>query len=86
MIDKNFPTLVIATDSDLLEKIYSNIEEIKARRGPILAIATKGNKTIGRLADDVIYIPKTLEQTAPILQIIPLQLFAYYIALLRSRR
>jgi len=84
MIDKNFPTLAIATDSDLLEKVYSNIEEIKARRGPILAIATEGNKTIGRLVDDVIYIPKTLEQTSPILQVIPLQLLAYYIALAKG--
>ncbi|MGH7142183.1 MAG: glutamine--fructose-6-phosphate transaminase (isomerizing) [Candidatus Saccharimonadales bacterium] len=81
MIDQNFPTLAIATDSDLMQKIYSNIEEIKARRGPILAIATEGNKVIQKLVDDTIFIPKTLEQTAPILQTIPMQLFAYYMAL-----
>ncbi len=80
MIDPNLPTLAIATDSDLLEKLYSNIEEIKARRGPVIAIATAGNKAIQKLADDVIYIPKTLEQTAPILEVIPMQLFAYYMA------
>ena len=81
MIDPNFPTFAIATDSDLLDKMYSNIAEIKARKGPILAIATEGNTTIKDLADDVIYIPETLEQTAPILQVIPMQLFAYYVAI-----
>ena len=54
MIDEHFPTFAIATDSDLLEKVYSNIEEIRARKGPVLAIATEGNKHIQKLADDVI--------------------------------
>jgi glucosamine--fructose-6-phosphate aminotransferase (isomerizing) len=81
MIDQNFPTLALATDSNLLDKIYSNMAEIKARGGPILAIASEGNKSIAKIADDVIYIPKTLEQTAPILEVIPMQLLAYYIAL-----
>ena len=80
MIDAGFPTLAIATDSDLLEKMYSNIQEIKARKGPVLAIATEGNKHITSLADDTIFIPKTLEQTAPVLTVIPLQLLAYFIA------
>lgn len=80
MIDPAFPTLAIATESDLLEKMYSNIQEIKARKGPVLAIATKGNSHIAKLADDVVYIPGTLEQTAPILTVIPLQLLAYYVA------
>lgn len=81
MIDEKFPTLAIATDSELLEKTYSNIEEIKARKGPIVAIATEGNKHIEQLADDVIYVPKTLEQTSPLVDAIALQLFAYYVAL-----
>jgi glutamine---fructose-6-phosphate transaminase (isomerizing) len=81
LIDEKLPTLAIATDSDLLEKVYSGIAEIKARQGPILAIATEGNKAIKDLADDVIYIPDTYEQTAPILEVIPMQLFAYYMAL-----
>src|SRR5260221_11737109 len=80
MIDENFPTFAIATDSDLTEKMDSNIQEIKARKGPVLAIATEGNTRIAALADDVIYIPKTLEQTSAILAVIPLQLFAYYVA------
>jgi glutamine---fructose-6-phosphate transaminase (isomerizing) len=81
MIDKSFATLAIANDGDLLEKTYSNIQEIKARSGPVLAIATEGNKQIKRLADDVIYIPKTMEQTQPILVAIVLQLFSYYAAI-----
>jgi glucosamine--fructose-6-phosphate aminotransferase (isomerizing) len=81
MIDSKFATLAIATDGPLLSKTYSNIEEIKARKGPVIAIATKGNKEIKKLADDVIYIPETPEQTQPILVAIVLQLFSYYAAL-----
>jgi len=80
MIDANFPTFAIATNSQLLEKTCSNIQEIKARKGPVVAIATQGNKTIKDLCDDVIYIPATLEETQPILHAIATQLFAYYIA------
>ncbi len=84
LIDENLPTLAIATDSNLIEKMYSNIAEIKARKGPVIAIATQGNKEIQDLADDIIYIPETLEQTAPILQVIPMQLFAYYMAVAKG--
>lgn len=84
MIDGNFPTFAIATDSVLLEKTYSNIEEIRARGGPVLAIATEGNTTIKKLCDDVIYLPETLPETQPILQAIAVQLFAYYIAVSRG--
>jgi glucosamine--fructose-6-phosphate aminotransferase (isomerizing) len=80
MIDENFPTFAIATNSAILEKTYSNIEEIRARKGPIIALASEGNATIHELANDVIYIPDTMEQTQPILTAIVMQLFAYYIA------
>lgn len=80
MIDKKFPTFAIAPESPLVEKTYSNIEEIKARGGPVIAIATEGDKEIGRLADQVVYIPKTLEQTQPLLVAIVMQLFSYYVA------
>jgi glutamine---fructose-6-phosphate transaminase (isomerizing) len=80
MIDKGFATLAIAPDGPLLEKTYSNIQEIKARGGPVLAIATEGNRQIKKLVDDVIYIPPTLEETQPILVGIVLQLFSYYAA------
>jgi len=80
MIEPDFPTFAIAPDSPLLEKTYSNIEEIRARKGRVLAVATKGNAAIAKLADDVIYIPDTLEQTSPLLVAIAMQLFSYYMA------
>ncbi len=84
MIDEKFPTFALATDSILLEKTHSSIEEIRARKGPVVAVATKGNKSIKRLANDVIYVPETLEQTQPILDAIVMQLFAYYIAIAKG--
>jgi glucosamine--fructose-6-phosphate aminotransferase (isomerizing) len=84
MIDENFPTFAIATDSPLLEKTYSNIQEIRARKGPVIALATEGNETIKDLCSDVIYIPATAPETQPILQVIVMQLFAYYIATARG--
>ncbi len=80
MIDQDFPTFALALKSPLLEKTISNIEEIKARKGPVLAIATKGDTSVKNLADDVIYIPDTLEHLQPLLVVIVLQLFAYYVA------
>lgn len=80
MIDENFPTFAIATNSAMLDKTYSNIQEIRARKGPVVAVATKGNKAIKKQVDDVIYIPDSLEQTNLILTTIVTQLFAYYIA------
>jgi glucosamine--fructose-6-phosphate aminotransferase (isomerizing) len=84
MIDENFPTFAIATNSPLLEKTYSNIQEIRARKGPVVALATEGNKDITSLADDVIYIPDTAEELQPILHAVVTQLFAYYIATKRG--
>ncbi|MBX9906477.1 glutamine--fructose-6-phosphate transaminase (isomerizing) [Patescibacteria group bacterium] len=84
MIDENFPTLAIALNDSVYEKVVSNIQEVKARRGPVVAIATEGNTDVADLADDVLYIPETLEMLSPILSIVPLQLFAYYIAVERG--
>lgn len=81
MIDKDFPTFAIATKSPLLEKTLSNIEEIKARKGPVVAIATEGDKQVTEKVDDVIYVPDTLEQLQPLLNVIVLQLFAYYVTI-----
>lgn len=85
MIDKDFPTLVIAPSDSMYEKIVSNIQEIKARSGKVIAVATEGNKEISQIADDVIYIPKTLEMLTPILSVIPLHLFAYYVGIMRGQ-
>ena len=84
LIDENFPTVVLAPSDSVYEKMMSNIQQIKARKGPVIAVATDGNKEIAEVADDVFYIPKTLEMLTPILSVIPLQLFAYYIAVARG--
>ncbi len=80
LIDENCPTIAICPSDSVYEKMLSNIEEVKARKGKVIAIATKGNEQIKTIADDVIYIPKTLEMLTPILSVIPLHLFSYYVA------
>ncbi len=84
MVDENFPVVAIAPEDSVYDKMASNIEEIKARRGKIIAITTEGNKKIKHIADDWLYIPKTLEMLTPILAVIPLQLFAYYMGVFRG--
>jgi len=81
LIDKNFPSIFIVPDDSVYEKNVSGMQEIKARGGKIIAIATEGNKEIKKIADDVIYIPKTLEMLTPLLSVIPLQLLAYYVGI-----
>ncbi|MEX2032953.1 MAG: glutamine--fructose-6-phosphate transaminase (isomerizing) [Candidatus Colwellbacteria bacterium] len=84
LVDKKFPSIVIAPHDSVYEKNLSNMEELKARGGPVVAIATEGDNEIGKIADDVFYIPKTLEMLTPILAVVPLHLFAYYVALKRG--
>lgn len=84
LIDANFPTIAIATRDATYEKMVSNIQEIRARSGPVLVVATDGDAQIGDIADSVIYVPDTHELLQPILTVIPLQLFAYYCALFRG--
>lgn len=78
MIDKNFPSIFIVPRDSVYEKTLSGMEEIKARGGKIIAVATKGDKGIKKIADDVIYIPKTLEMLTPLIAVVPLQILAYY--------
>lgn len=85
MIDESFPSLVIAPLDSVYEKNYSNMQELKARGGKIIAITTEGNEKIKEVADDAIYIPKTLEMLTPILAAVPLQLLAYEMAILNGR-
>lgn len=80
LIDENFPTVALAVKDPIYEKALSNIQEIQARSGRVLAVATEGDEKILKLADDVIFIPQTLEMLTPILSVIPLQLFAYHTA------
>ena len=85
MIDENFPCVFVAPKDSVYEKNFSGMQEIKARNGKVIAIATKGDREIKKIADDVIYIPKTLEMLTPILATIPLQLLAYHIAVLNKK-
>lgn len=84
MISPDFPTMAIVPQNSVSEKMFSNLEEIRARRGPICAIATEGNEKILSLADDVFYVPKTIEPLEPLLTVVPLQLFAYYVGTKRG--
>ena len=81
LIDKNFPSIVIIPQDSVYEKNFSNIEEIKARGGLVLAVATEGDEKITEVADDVIYIPKSLEMLTPLIVSVSLHLFAYYVGI-----
>ena len=80
LVDAEMPVVVIATHQCLYEKIVSNIQEVKARNGRIIAIVTEGDETVKKIADICIEIPETLNRLSPLLAVIPLQLLAYYVA------
>ncbi len=84
LIDDNMPVVFIATQDSTYDKIMSNIEEVRARKGRVIAIATEGDEDIQKVSDHVIYVPRTIDMLTPILTIIPLQLLAYYIAIMRG--
>jgi glucosamine--fructose-6-phosphate aminotransferase (isomerizing) len=79
-----FPSVCIVPQDSVYEKMLSNMEEIRARGGPIIAIATEGDTRVREIADDVITIPKTLEMLTPLLAAVPLQIFAYQFGVLRG--
>ncbi len=84
LIDNNMPVIFIATRDSVYDKIVSNIEEVRARRGRVIAIATEGDREIAGQAEHVIYVPETMEIFNPLVTIIPLQLLAYHMAVLRK--
>jgi glucosamine--fructose-6-phosphate aminotransferase (isomerizing) len=84
MIDETTPSVVLIPCDSMYDKTLSNLEVVRARRGPIIAITTQDNKTLRSQVDDVIYLPKTLECIFPLLAAVPLQLLAYYIAAARG--
>jgi glucosamine--fructose-6-phosphate aminotransferase (isomerizing) len=84
MLDPDIPVLAVAPQGDTYEKLASNIQEVRARRAQVLAVASEGDEEIGHHAEEVFYIPPTLEALTPVLAIIPLQLFAYYVAVERG--
>ena len=85
LLTPNFPVIAIMTDNQLYEKMKSNIMEVRARKSPIIIIANEGDLEAKELSDDVIYIPKTMELLEPLLNTIPLQLFAYHTAVALGR-
>jgi len=84
LIDENMPVVVIATNTSAYEKITSNIQEVKARRGIVIAVVEKGEKEISKIADYTIEIPATEEPLTPLIASIPLQLLSYHIAVMRG--
>jgi glucosamine--fructose-6-phosphate aminotransferase (isomerizing) len=84
LIDENMPVVVIATNKSAYDKVFSNIQEVKARKGMVIAVVTEGDKEISRIADYCIEIPDTEEPLTPLLSVIPLQLLSYHIAVMRG--
>jgi len=84
LIDENMPVVVVATKDDTYEKIISNIQEIKARKGKVIAIVTEGDEIIRKMADYVLEVPETFPAFSGLLAVIPLQLLSYHIAVLRG--
>lgn len=85
LIDENFPTMAIVPNDSVRDKMLSNLKEIQARQGRVIAIATEGDEEMAELVDDVIYVPATIEMLSPILAVVPLQLFAYHVAVTLGR-
>ena len=85
LIDEEMPVVVIAPKSGNYDKIVSNIQEVKARKGKIISIVTEGDETVRKLSDHCFEIPETEDCLSPILSVIPLQLLAYHIAIAKGR-
>ncbi len=85
LIDSDMPVVVIATHNPMYEKVLSNIQEIKARKGRVIALVSKGDETISKIADEVIELPNTLECLEPLIATIPLQLLAYHVAVCKGK-
>ena len=85
LIDSDMPVVVIAPRDDMYKKVVSNIQEIKARRGKIIALVSKGDDTISQIADEVIEMPQTIECLEPLIASIPLQLLAYHVAVCKGK-
>ncbi len=84
LIDEEMPVVVIATNKGTYDKVVSNIQEVKARKGKVIAIVTEGDQTVNSMADYVIEIPETEEMFVPLLATIPLQKLSYHIAVMRG--
>ncbi len=80
LLEEGSPVLVVATDSRVYDKLISNVQEVRARGARVIAVGSEGNQTLPEMADEILWVPRTDEMLAPLLSIVPLQLFAYYVA------
>ena len=85
LLSPEFPVFAIMTKNQLYDKMRSNAEEIKARQAPIILLATEGDESARELAEDVVFVPSTMELLEPLLNTLPLQLFAYHMAVALGR-
>jgi glucosamine--fructose-6-phosphate aminotransferase (isomerizing) len=84
LIDEEMPVVVIATNSEHYEKVVSNIQEVKARKGKVIAVVSEGNRDLDHVVDHVIEVPETIEPLSPLVNTVPLQLLSYHIAVMRG--
>ena len=84
LIDEKTPTVFVVPQDSMYDKTMANLAMIRARKGPVIAVASEGDEEIKKVADDVIYVPRTVEMLYPVLTTVPLQLFAYHIAVARG--
>ena len=85
LIDSDMPVVVIATHNNMYEKVLSNIQEIKARNGRVIALVSEGDEVVSKIADQTIELPQTMECLEPLIATIPLQLLAYHIAVCKGK-
>jgi glucosamine--fructose-6-phosphate aminotransferase (isomerizing) len=86
LLEEGSAVLVVATDSLVYDKLVSNVQEVRARGARVIAVASEGNERVAEMADEIFYIPRTDEMLAPLLSVVPLQLFAYYVAKARGEK
>jgi glucosamine--fructose-6-phosphate aminotransferase (isomerizing) len=84
MLDPDMPVIALATHSATLDKVVSNIQEVRARNAPVIALATEGDDGIAQSANEVVNLPRVAEELAPVVATVPLQLLAYYVAIKRG--
>jgi glucosamine--fructose-6-phosphate aminotransferase (isomerizing) len=84
LVDRDTPSVFLMPGGGIHDKVMSNLEEVKARRGPVIAVACEGDEEVARRADDVIWVPEVAEYLQPLVTAVPLQLLAYHVALLRG--
>lgn len=84
LIDEEMPVVVIATNSEHYEKVVSNIQEVKARKGKVIAVVSEGNRDLDNMVDHVVEVPETIEPLSPLINTVPLQLLSYHIAVMRG--